>query len=157
RLEDRLRGLVTAGVQPVGPFFTNSLGMKFAWIPAGIFLMGSPATEELRGPDETPHEVTLTKGYYLAVHPVTQGAWRTIMEDTPSYYRDDSRPVEQVSWDACQEFLRKLSARDGNLYRLPTEAEWEYACRAGTTSPFYFGGTLSTDQANYLTYGGDYA
>jgi sulfatase modifying factor 1 len=157
KLEDRLRSLLASGVQPVGPFWINSIGMKFAWIPAGTFLMGSPENEVGRKEEELQHKVTLTKGFYLGIHPVTQACWRTVMENNPGHTKgNDELPVEQVSWHDCQEFLAKLS-RDGHSYRLPTEAEWEYACRAGTTTPFSFGETISTDQANYkgnLPYGG---
>ena len=156
KLEDRLRSLVSAGVQPVGPFFTNSLGMKFAWIPAGTFMMGSPESEEGRGEDETQHQVTLSKGFYLAIHPVTQATWQEVSDRPPASedgFLGDDLPAETDSenavWEHCLEFLRKLSKRDGHAYRLPTEAEWEYACRAGTTTPFFFGETISTDQANY--------
>jgi len=148
KLEDRLRSLLASGVEPVGPFWTNSIGMRFAWIPAGTFLMGSPENEEERG-YETQHKVTLSKGFYLTIYPVTQASWQEIMSNKPSHFKGDDLPVEQVSWEDCQEFLRKLSGRDGHTYRLPTEAEWEFACRAGTTTPFYFGETISTDQVNY--------
>jgi uncharacterized protein (TIGR02996 family) len=156
KLEDHLRSLVSAGVQPVGPFFTNSLGMKFAWIPAGTFLMGSPESEEGRGEDETQHQVTLSKGFYLAIHPVTQATWQKVSDRPPAsedrFLGDDlpaETDTENAVWEHCLEFLRKLSKRDGHVYRLPTEAEWEYACRAGTTTPYFFGETISTDQANY--------
>jgi formylglycine-generating enzyme len=146
RLEERLRGLVASGVIPVGPFVTNSIGMKFAWIPAGTFKMGS-IKEKV--PAEKQHQVTLTRGFYLAIYPVTQAPWREIMGNNPSRTIGESHPVEQVSRDECQEFLLRLSNRESHVYRLPTEAEWEYACRAGTTTPFSFGETISTDQANY--------
>ena len=93
--------------------------------------------------------MTLTNGYFLDVHFVTQAAWRVVMGSNPSCNQGDALPVEQVSWDDCQEFLGKLSKRDGHSYRLPTEAEWEFACRAGTTLPFSSGATISTDQANF--------
>jgi uncharacterized protein (TIGR02996 family) len=139
KLEDRMRSLVASGVKPVGPCWTNSIGMKFDWVPAGTFLMGSPTTEEGRNEDETLHTVTLTQGFYLAVHPVTQACWRKVMGNNPSLEEGDNLPVDSVSWDDCQDFLRALTERDGHAYRLPSEAEWEHACRAGTTTPFFFG------------------
>jgi formylglycine-generating enzyme required for sulfatase activity len=132
-----------------GEVVTNSLGMKFAWCPPGTFLMGSPPDEEERGDDEIQHQVSLSKGFYLGVYPVTQAQWRMVTGSDPSHFKGDERPVEMVSWSDCQQFCAELGKRDGGRYRLPTEAEWEYACRAGTTSAFYFGGTISTDQANY--------
>ena len=153
KLEERLRGLLASGVQPVGPFWTNSIGMKFAWIPAGTFLMGSPADEDDTYPDESQQKVTLSKGFYLASHTVTQACWREVMGNNPSHFKGNDLPVEEVSWDECQQFLQTLSERDGHAYRLPTEAEWEFACRGATTTPFSFGETISTDQANY---NGDY-
>jgi sulfatase modifying factor 1 len=158
KLENRIRNLVASGVKPVGPFFTNSIGMKFALIWPGTFLMGSPESEEGRGGayaaeplDEAQHKVTLTEAYWLAVHPVTQTCWRAVMgkDHNPSDDVGDDLPVEQVSWDDCHDFCRRLSERDARAYRLPTEAEWEYACRAGTTTPFYFGETISADQAHF--------
>jgi uncharacterized protein (TIGR02996 family) len=156
-LEARLRELLAAGVEPVGPFWTNSIGMRFACIPPGTFLMGSPEAEEGRSADETQHTVTLTKGLWMGVHPVTQEQWQDVMGNNPSHFKHAKNlPVEQVSWEDCQEYITKLRENDKKPYRLPTEAEWEYACRAGTTTPFFFGSTLSTDQANYdgnYTYG----
>jgi formylglycine-generating enzyme required for sulfatase activity len=141
--------------------FTNSIGMKFVWIPPGSFMMGSPKGEEGRDPDElnneTQHKVTLTKGFYMGVHLVTQEQWQEVMGDNPSHFKGEKNlPVEQINWNDCQDFVTKLRNKDKKLYRLPTEAEWEYSCRAGTTTPFHFGGTISTDQANYdgnYTYG----
>jgi uncharacterized protein (TIGR02996 family) len=148
KLEERLRGLLAAGVQPVGPFWTNSLEMKFAWIPAGTFMMGSQTKEKQRLKNETRHQVTLSKGLWLVVYPVTQAAWNAVMGNNPSHSQGSDLPVETVSWQDCQNFLRKFSKTDSHSYRLPTEAEWEYACRAGTTTPFSFGETISADQAN---------
>jgi formylglycine-generating enzyme required for sulfatase activity len=137
--------------------FTNSMGMKFAWIPLGSFVMGSPKDEKLRRDNETQHKVTLTKGFYMGVHTVTQEQYETVMGNNPSKFKGEKNlPVETVSWDDCQEFIKKLRDKNKKLYRLPTEAEWEYACRAGTKTPFHFGETISTDQANYngdFTYG----
>jgi hypothetical protein len=130
--------------------FQNNQGMKFVWIPPGSFLMGSPKEEKARKQDETQHPVKLTKGFYMGVCPVTQEEWTKLMGNNPSkFYREKNLPVEQVNWTECQEFIQKLQTLDKRPYRLPTEAEWEYACRAGTTTPFYFGETISTDQANY--------
>ena len=149
-----------AAVKPqrkAGDIYTNSLGMKFAWIPPGTFLMGSPANEPERKDNETQHGVTLTKGFHLGIHQVTQAQWQAVMGNNPSNFKGDSNlPVENVSWDDCVAFCAALGKKDGKTYRLPTEAEWEYACRAGTTTPFHFGGTISDNQANYdgnYTYG----
>jgi formylglycine-generating enzyme required for sulfatase activity len=140
--------------------FTNSIGMKFVWIPPGSFVMGSPKEEKERqrlGLDETQHKVTLTKGFYMGVYTVTQEEWQAVMGNNPSHFKGEKNlPVELVSWDDCQEFAKKLREKDKKLYRLPTEAEWEYSCRAGTKTPFHFGETISIDQANYnghYTYG----
>jgi len=135
-----------------GPAFTNSLGMKFVRIPAGTFMMGSPSNESGRGSDETQHRVTLTKHFYMQTTEVTQGQWRAVMGNNPSSFENcgDRCPVEYVSWNDCQEFIQKLNQKEGtNKYRLPTEAEWEYACRAATTTPFNTGNCLSTTDANY--------
>ncbi len=140
-----------------GEIVTNSLGMKFAWIPPGTFLMGSPANEPERGPAETQHEVTLTKGFHLGIHQVTQAQWLAETGANPSHFNGGSNlPVENVSWEDCAAFCAALGKKDGKRFRLPTEAEWEYACRAGTMTPFHFGDTISTNQANYdgnYTYG----
>jgi sulfatase modifying factor 1 len=134
--------------------FTNSIGMKFVWIPPGNFVMGSPKEEKEREANETQHKVTLTKGFYMSVNAVTQEEWQAVMGNNPSHFKGEKNlPVEKVSWDDCQEFIKKLREKDKKPYRLPTEAEWEYACRTGTKTPFHFGETISTDQANY---NGDY-
>lgn len=136
--------------KPAARTFTNSLGMKFAYIPPGTFMMGSPKDEKSRANDENQHKVTLTKGFYLGICTVTQEEWLALMGKNPSKFQGEKGlPVEQVNWHECQEFIKKLTAKDKQPYRLPTEAEWEYACRAGTTTPFCFGETISTDQANY--------
>jgi formylglycine-generating enzyme required for sulfatase activity len=130
--------------------FTNSIGMKLISIPGGEFLMGSPETEKNRFDNEGPqHRVKITKAFYMGTTEVTQEQWKAVMGNNPSKFQGDNLPVENVSWNDCQEFLNKLSAKDKKTYRLPTEAEWEYACRAGTTTPFNTGETISTDQANY--------
>lgn len=112
-----------------------SIDMRFTWCPPGTFLMGSPPEEVGRYDDEVQHRVMLTKGFYLGVHPVTQAQWRAVMGSNPSWFKGDNLPVENVSWYDCQAFCKKL----GGLVRLPTEAEWEYACRAGTTTVYHTG------------------
>jgi formylglycine-generating enzyme required for sulfatase activity len=129
---------------------TNSIGMKFVWIPPGTFMKGSPTEEQPRLANEPRRKVTLTKGFYMGAYSVTQEEWQTVMGNNPSPFKDEKNlPVVCVSWDDCQEFVKKLQEKDKKPYRLPTESEWEYACRAGTTTPFHFGETISTDQANY--------
>jgi len=144
---------ITVSMKPsVSGRFTNTLGMEFIYISPSTFMMGSPSSESGRGSDETQHRVTLTNGYYLQTTEVTQGQWKAVMGSNPSYFSScgDDCPVEQVSWNDVQEFIRRLNQREGtSKYRLPTEAEWEYACRAGADTPFAFGRCLSTDQANY--------
>ena len=102
--------------------------------------MGSPKEEKERGANETQHKVTLSKGFYMGVYTVTQEQYQAVMGKNPSFFKGEKNlPVETVSWDDCQEFIKKLRDKDKKLYRLPTEAEWEYSCRAGTTTAFYFG------------------
>lgn len=150
RLECRLQELLEDGIEPIGPYWTNDLGMRFAWIPAGANLMGSPPNEEGRRFDEAQHPVSFSRGFYLSVCPVTQEVWKAVMDKNPGYHGgQENLPVDFVSWFDCQEFLRILRSRDGNQYRLPHEAEWEYACRAGTRTPFSFGPTLLPRQANF--------
>ena len=114
----------------------NSLGMVFRYLPPGTFLMGSPIDEPGRNDDEVPHEVTLTKGFYIQVHQVTQKQWQVVMGHNPSSFLDQGEncPVDSVHWQDCQEFIQKLNSLGEGTYRLPTEAEWEYACRAGSTT-----------------------
>ncbi len=138
-----------------GASFSNDLGMTFVYIPAGAFMMGSPEDEPYRENDERRHKVKITRGFYMQTTEVTQGQWQAVMGGNPSDFKDcgDHCPVEQVSWDDVQEFIGELNRKTGRTYRLPTEAEWEYACRAGTTGPFNTGDCLSVSQANY---DGDY-
>ncbi|EGV30881.1 Sulphatase-modifying factor protein [Thiorhodococcus drewsii AZ1] len=122
------------------------------WCPPGRFLMGSPPDEPERGDNEAQHEVALTCGFWLAETACTQALWQAVIGDNPARFREDpEHPVEQVSWDRCQDFLARVNRlRDDSLVlRLPTEAEWEYACRAGTRTAFSFGDALDTEQANY--------
>lgn len=145
-----LPALLTAQPKDPPKQLTNSIGMKFVHIPPGTFTMGSSGKEKGRGDDEIERKISLTRGFYLGIHTVTQEQWQAVMGENPSNFKGAKNlPVENVSWDDCQAFCKKLSARENKRYRLPTEAEWEYACRAGTTTPFHFGATLSTEQANY--------
>ncbi len=123
----------------------------FRWIAPGRFLMGSPAAEPERYGDEVQHEVTLSHGFWLADTACPQAFWQAVMGTNPSKFRDDPRhPVEQVSWDDVEAFITELQRRlPGLPARLPTEAEWEYACRAGTTTPFSFGDHITPNLVNY--------
>ena len=125
----------------------------FRWCPPGTFMMGSPESEEGKQGGETQHQVTLTQGFWMLETEVTQQMWISIMGSNPSEFNGAKRPVEKVSWDDCQEYITKLNsmgiAPAGFKFSLPTEAQWEYACRAGTTTAFYFGNTLSKEQANF--------
>ncbi len=130
----------------------------FRWIPHGAFLMGSPEGEYARGEDEVQHSVRLTQGVWLADTACTQALWQAVTGENPSHFSHASdaqdRPVEQVSWADCQRMLEQFNQKvPGVNLRLPTEAEWEYACRAGTTTPFSFGENITTAQVNF--YGGN--
>lgn len=124
---------------------------RFRWITPGTFLMGSPESEPERRGDEIQHSVTLTQGFWLADSACTQALWEAVMGDNPAFFKDTpDHPVENVSWDDVQRFIQVLNAQLPDLQaRLPSEAEWEYACRAGTTTPFSFGNTISPEQVNY--------
>ncbi|MDJ0705099.1 MAG: formylglycine-generating enzyme family protein [Leptolyngbyaceae cyanobacterium MO_188.B28] len=132
--------------------------LEMILIPGGIFLMGSPDTEPERSEDEGPqHEVTVSN-FFMGRFSVTQAQWRLIaslpqvnrkLAPEPSHFTGDNRPVEQISWYEAVEFCDRLAAHTSRPYRLPTEAEWEYACRAGKQTPFYFGKTLTPELANY--------
>jgi formylglycine-generating enzyme required for sulfatase activity len=141
---------------------TNSIGMRLTPIPAGKFTMGSPATEPEREQQESQHEVVITRPFYMGVCEVTQGQMIAVIGNDRKYspFFDKDRgggpdhPIENIEWQAAVEFCAKLSALPaeksaGRTYRLPTEAEWEYACRAGTTTAYHCGDSLSSTQANF--------
>ena len=150
----------------------NGIQLEMVMIPSGSFMMGSPETEEGSNDDERPqHQVTI-KAFCLGKYQVTQAQWKAVaafpqvnkeLKLDPSRFKGDGstsltnhRPVEQVSWEDAVEFCDRLSRHTKRQYRLPSEAEWEYACRAGTTTPFHFGETITTDLVNYngnYTYG----
>jgi formylglycine-generating enzyme required for sulfatase activity len=136
---------------------TNSIGMEFVLIPAGSFTMGADKNFEDAGDNETPaHRVTISKAFYLGKYEVTQAQWVSVMGSNPSYFKGRSNPVDKVSWDEVQSFIKKLNQKEGvNKYRLPTEAEWEYAARAGSTSTYSFGDDAEALR-RYAWYGEDY-
>jgi formylglycine-generating enzyme required for sulfatase activity len=123
-------------------------GIKFLYIPGGTFVMGSPTTEEGRQQfAETQHPVTVGT-FWLAETEVTQAQWKVVMGENPSDFKGDDRPVEKVNWYDVQEFIKKLNSRTGKQFRLPTEAEWEYAARAGTMTVRYWGEVIGRNHAN---------
>jgi len=171
-LPDRYVELLRAGVRPVIVETVNSLGMRFALVPQGAFLMGSPPDEADRSDDERLHEVTITRPFWLGVFQVTQKQYQTVTGNNPSYFCAGGAgrnvvegldtadfPVERVSWQDAQDFLKAMAAlpeekSNRRRYRLPTEAEWEYACRAGTDVKYVFcpdfpSATLISSQANF--------
>jgi len=134
------------------------VGLDMILIPAGTFLMGSPKDELDRNDDEGPQHDVRVSSFFMGRYPVTQAQWRFVagltqvnreLDLDPSNFKGDDHPVERVSWHDAVEFCDRLAKHTGRPYRLPTEAEWEYACRAGTQTPFYFGKTLTTELANY--------
>jgi formylglycine-generating enzyme required for sulfatase activity len=143
----------------------ENVTLEMVGIAGGEFMMGSPTEELERYNDESPQHLVKVPGFYLGRYPVTQAQWRKVaalpqeereLNPDPSNFKGDTKPVEQVSWEDAIEFCTRLSKYTSRQYRLPTEAEWEYACRAGTTTPFHFGETISTELANYdgnYTYG----
>jgi len=120
----------------LGDVMTNALGMKLAYVPPGELVMGSPLAEPGRHDDEAQHGVVLTRGFWIGVTEVTQAQWNAVMAPAGTDAEPNDLPVVRVKWGQAVAFCRTLSERDGNQYRLPTEAEWEHACRAGTTGPF---------------------
>jgi formylglycine-generating enzyme required for sulfatase activity len=143
----------------------NDIGLDMILIPGGTFLMGSPPDELDRADSENPQHFVTVPTFFMGRYPITQAQWRVIaslpqvkreLNPDPSRFKGDNRPVESVNWYEAVEFCNRLSQYTNRTYRLPTEAEWEYACCAGTTSPFYFGETITAELANYRaikTYG----
>ena len=136
----------------------GGITMKMVFVPPGKFLMGSPPTEKDSNMSEWPQRaVTIPQGFYLGIHEVTQAQYERVTASNPSYHKGSDLPVERVSWEDASAFCRKITEterREGRLahpeeYRLPTEAEWEYACRAGTCTPFHTGQTINTGEANF--------
>ena len=136
----------------------DSLTLELVRIPGGVFLMGSPEDEPECYEDESPQHKVQVPEFYMGKYPVTQAQWKAVaalpqvernLDTDPSYFKGDDCPVERVSWYEAMEFCARLSAHTGREHRLPTEAEWEYACRAGTTTRYHFGDILTSELANY--------
>ncbi|QYX30892.1 bifunctional serine/threonine-protein kinase/formylglycine-generating enzyme family protein [Sphaerospermopsis torques-reginae] len=141
-------------------YFTEDLGngvtLEMVEIPGGTFLMGSPESEAQRDSDESPQRQVTVPSFFMGKYQLTQKQYQAIIGNNPSNFKGDNRPVERVSWNDAVRFCEQLSQRTGKNYTLPSEAEWEYACRAGTTTPFYFGESITPDLVNYdgnATYG----
>ncbi|MEY2910873.1 MAG: hypothetical protein RLZZ184_182 [Cyanobacteriota bacterium] len=150
--------------------FSQDLGLgvklEMVYIPGDTFLMGAPKTEEKSLDRERPQHYVKVKPFYMGKYTITQEQWEKVvyscppvareLNPRPAYFQGDKLPVERVSWNDAVEFCARLSQKTGQKYRLPSEAEWEYACRAGSAKPFAFGDTITTDMVNYngnLTYG----
>ncbi len=127
----------------------NGVILEMVEIPGGTFMMGSPESEEGSDDSERPqHQVTIPS-FFIGKYQLTQAQYQAIIGSNPSEFKGDKRPVENVSWNEAVKFCERLSEKTGKTYRLPSEAEWEYACRAGTTTPFYFGESITPDLVNY--------
>jgi formylglycine-generating enzyme required for sulfatase activity len=146
-------GQVVSREQNQARYFTEDLGgginLEMIAIPAGEFMMGSPAGELERLNDEGPQRRVKIAEFSMGRFVVTQAQWQAVMGNNPSRFKGENHPVEQVSWNDAQAFCKKLSQQTGRTYRLPSEAEWEYACRAGTNTPFHCGPTITPELANY--------
>jgi len=145
-------------VAPFGDKYTiPDLDLTMIWVEPGTFMMGSPETEKGRAGNETQHKVSLTHGFYLGKYELSQAQWEKVMESDPSRFKGTDRPVENVSWNDAVAFCKKLTEMEkkvgrvpkGMAYQLPTEAQWEYACRAGTTTKYSWGDSINSSNANY--------
>ncbi|NMG59708.1 formylglycine-generating enzyme family protein [Geitlerinema sp. P-1104] len=137
---------------------SDEVGLDMVQIPGGTFLMGSPHEELKNHPNEQPRHSVSVPSFFMGRYPITQAQWRVVaaypevereLKPDPSRFKGENRPVERVSWEDAVEFCQRLSVNTSRSYRLPSEAEWEYACRAGTQTPFHFGETLTDELANY--------
>ncbi|NEO53652.1 MAG: formylglycine-generating enzyme family protein [Okeania sp. SIO3B5] len=145
KVTNRTQGSARQKIEDLG----NGIKLEMVYIPGGSFIMGSPENEVERHSSESPqHKVTL-QPFYMSKYPITQKQYQAIMGNNPSYFKGENRPVEKVSWNDATEFCQKLSQKSRKIYRLPSESQWEYACRAGTTTPFYFGETITSELVNY--------
>jgi uncharacterized protein (TIGR02996 family) len=154
----RIVALLAEGVKPCVMQRTVVLGegvaMAFSFIPPGSFLMGSPRGEEGREQDEEQRRATLKEGFFLGTFPVTQAQWQAVMGNNPGRFKGDDRPVESVAWPDCRAFCERLEVRTGKRFKLPSETEWERACRAGTTTAYHTGdGLESMRRAGWCCFG----
>jgi len=147
------RGGIIKTKQRQAEYLSENLGrgvsLEMVCISGGTFMMGSPDNEQGRRDNESPQHRVTVPTFFAGKYPITQAQWKAVMGNNPSNFKGEKRPVENVSWDEAVEFCNKLSQTTRKTYRLLSEAEWEYACRAGTTTPFYFGNTITPDLANY--------
>ncbi|MFN7283195.1 MAG: SUMF1/EgtB/PvdO family nonheme iron enzyme [Dolichospermum sp.] len=127
----------------------NGVKLEMVEIPAGTFYMGSPTYEMGRSDDEGPQHQVNVPSFFIGKYPLTQAQYQAIIGNNPAHFKGNNRPVECVSWNNAVNFCQKLSQKTGKNYKLPSEAQWEYACRAGTTTPFYFGESITPDLVNY--------
>jgi formylglycine-generating enzyme required for sulfatase activity len=127
----------------------NGVKLEMVEIPAGTFYMGSPENEAGRNDSESPQHQVNVPSFFMGKYPLTQAQYQAIMGNNPAHFKGNNRPVECVSWNNAVNFCRKLNQKTGKNYKLPSEAQWEYACRAGTTTPFYFGESITPDLVNY--------
>ena len=157
-----IRGQITNRRRLSAQYFieklANDVNLEMVAIPGGTFIMGSPESEERRDDSESPQHKVTVPPFFMGKYSVTQAQWRVVaglprvnreLNPNPSYFKGDNLPVEQISWYDSEEFCARLSKYTGQNYRLPSESEWEYACRAGTTTPFHFGETITTELVNY--------
>ena len=152
---------------PFGEDLGNGITLEMVTIPGGTFTMGSPANEKYSFDNERSQREVNVPTFFIGKYPITQVQWKAIaatakididLETNPSKFKGDELPIESINWYQATEFCKRLSRETKQEYRLPSEAEWEYACRAGTTTPFYFGETITGELANYnagYTYAGE--
>ena len=144
-ITDHIQEIPSPKIEDLG----NGIELEMIYIPGGIFIMGSPENEEARNSNESPQHQVILQPFYMSKYPITQNQYQAIMGNNPSSFEGESRPVEYVSWHDAVEFCQKLSSKIGKIYTLPSESQWEYACRAGTATPFYFQHTVTSDLLNY--------
>jgi len=140
-------------VEKEGEYFEiqlqDNVSLEMVSMPSGQFIMGTPETEQGRSKDETPQHSVSIEHFFVSKYPITQSQYLAIMKENPSFFQGEKKPVENISWYKAQNFCLKLSESTGKKFRLLSESEWEYVCRAGSSTPFSFGKTITPDLANY--------